>query len=75
MSRPLLIAPAMNTHMWNHPLTARQLKFSEELGYRIIPPIAKKLACGDIGMWSIFFFTPFVLHDEEKIVPFLSLLS
>lgn len=40
----------MNTHMWDHPFTARHLKvLEEELGYIIIPPIAKTLACGDVG--------------------------
>lgn len=47
---PVLLFPAMNTHMFSHPLTARQLKMvKEELGYEVHGPIGKKLACGDIG--------------------------
>jgi phosphopantothenoylcysteine decarboxylase len=50
MRKPLLLAPAMNTHMWAHPLTARQILEVELIGYRVIPPIAKRLACGDVGV-------------------------
>lgn len=42
----------MNTHMFTHPLTAKQLKMvAEELGYEVHGPIGKKLACGDIGLF------------------------
>eukprot|EP00124_Ichthyophonus_hoferi_P002782 Ihof_evm4s206 gene=Ihof_evmTU4s206 len=46
-TKPLLVAPAMNTHMWTHPHTARHLAMLKELGYKVIPPISKCLACGD----------------------------
>ena len=40
----------MNTHMYSHPLTAKQLKMvREELGYEVHGPIGKTLACGDVG--------------------------
>lgn len=36
--------------MYNHPLTSRHLEFLEStLGYHIIPPVYKVLACGDQG--------------------------
>ena len=48
--KPVLVAPAMNTHMWDHPFTARQLQLlQQELGYHILEPVAKLLACGDRG--------------------------
>jgi phosphopantothenoylcysteine decarboxylase len=50
MRKPLLLAPAMNTHMWAHPLTARQILEVKLIGYRVIAPIAKRLACGDVGV-------------------------
>ncbi|KAJ6221141.1 hypothetical protein RDWZM_006953 [Blomia tropicalis] len=53
MSKPLLFAPAMNVHMWNHPLTNRSISILRELGYIQIGPISKKLACGDIGMGAM----------------------
>ena len=41
----------MNTHMYQHPLTADHLKVAQDrLGYRILGPQgAGKLACGDEG--------------------------
>lgn len=47
---PVLVFPAMNTHMFSHPLTAKQLKMvQEDLGYEVHGPIGKTLACGDVG--------------------------
>ncbi|CAL8261844.1 unnamed protein product [Merluccius merluccius] len=48
-SRPLLFCPAMNTAMWKHPITARQIASLKDFGYVEIPCIAKKLVCGDEG--------------------------
>ncbi|GLJ40575.1 hypothetical protein SUGI_0837560 [Cryptomeria japonica] len=47
--KPLFIAPAMNTYMWNSPFTQRHLDVLTEMGTSFIPPISKKLACGDYG--------------------------
>ncbi|KAM7396779.1 hypothetical protein PAMP_019791 [Pampus punctatissimus] len=49
MSRPLLFCPAMNTAMWQHPITAQQVFKMKEFGYVEIPCISKKLVCGDEG--------------------------
>ncbi|ROL43289.1 Phosphopantothenoylcysteine decarboxylase [Anabarilius grahami] len=48
-SRPLLFCPAMNTAMWNHPVTAQQVATLKGFGYVEIPCIAKKLVCGEEG--------------------------
>jgi phosphopantothenoylcysteine decarboxylase len=48
-SKPLFVAPAMNTFMWNNPFTERHLQTISQLGIRSIPPVTKKLACGDYG--------------------------
>ncbi len=49
--RPAVLAPAMNTEMWEHPAVQRNLRWLEELGrYRIVAPVAKRLACGDVGV-------------------------
>ncbi|RKP07909.1 flavo protein [Thamnocephalis sphaerospora] len=48
--RPVLVCPAMNTHMWTHPFTARHLDILRDmLGWRVCGPISKRLACGDVG--------------------------
>lgn len=46
---PVLVAPAMNTHMFEHPATQANLKRIKELGYRVIDPASGYLACGDTG--------------------------
>ncbi len=44
----------MNTLMFEHPLTAVHLTLLEEiLGYTVIPPISKKLACGETGIGAM----------------------
>src|SRR5262249_1864877 len=72
-ARPVVLAPAMNTLMWEHPLTVRHLlqiaetvadqpvpKFGDAETLiewtnantprlRIVAPISKRLACGDVG--------------------------
>ncbi|NP_001297817.1 phosphopantothenoylcysteine decarboxylase [Esox lucius] len=48
-SRPLLFCPAMNTAMWNHPITSRQVDTLKEFGYVEVPCIFKELVCGDRG--------------------------
>ncbi|XP_076103874.1 phosphopantothenoylcysteine decarboxylase-like [Mytilus galloprovincialis] len=53
LKRPLLFAPAMNTHMWNHPLTSQQIDKLKSFGYKEIPCIRKKLACGDDGFGAM----------------------
>ncbi|MEZ6142654.1 MAG: flavoprotein [Zavarzinella sp.] len=56
--KPAILAPAMNTLMWDKPLTHRQLQqlqadatleAGREEMLQIIPPIEKELACGDTG--------------------------
>ena len=40
----------MNTLMYNHPLTSEHLRVVRDvIGYHVVGPIGKALACGDIG--------------------------
>ncbi|KAL5580112.1 hypothetical protein UlMin_012554 [Ulmus minor] len=48
-NKPVFVAPAMNTFMWNNPFTEQHLITIDELGISLIPPITKRLACGDFG--------------------------
>jgi phosphopantothenoylcysteine decarboxylase len=52
-SKPLLVAPAMNTQMWNHPLTAHHLDTLQSWDYTVIQPVSKTLMCGDTGMGAM----------------------
>lgn len=44
-----LIAPAMNTAMYNNPVTQRNIQTLKDLGYIFIEPASGMLACGDEG--------------------------
>lgn len=46
---PVVVAPAMNTQMLEHPATRKNLITLEERGVRIIPPGVGTLACGEVG--------------------------
>ncbi|KAM9585906.1 phosphopantothenoylcysteine decarboxylase isoform 2-T2 [Trichechus inunguis] len=52
-SKPLLFCPAMNTTMWEHPITAQQVGQLKAFGYVEIPCVAKKLVCGDQGLGAM----------------------
>ncbi len=46
---PVIVAPAMNVNMWNHPATCANLSLLEERGVRIVSPDSGYLACGMVG--------------------------
>ncbi|KAF9334175.1 hypothetical protein BGZ91_010971 [Linnemannia elongata] len=53
-NRPVIVCPAMNTNMWNHKFTAIHLAtLTDVLNYRVVPPISKLLACGDLGVGAM----------------------
>jgi phosphopantothenoylcysteine decarboxylase/phosphopantothenate--cysteine ligase len=57
---PVLIAPAMNTSMWHHPATQRNLEQLRADGVHIIEPDEGEMACGTVG--------PGRLSEPERIV-------
>lgn len=57
---PILIAPAMNTSMWHHPATQRNLAQLRSDGVHIIDPDEGEMACGTVG--------PGRLSEPERIV-------
>ena len=46
---PKLIAPAMNTRMYENPVTQDNMDLLRKYGFRIIEPAVGHLACGDTG--------------------------
>ncbi len=46
---PVLVSPAMNTHMYEHPATQANLDILRARGVKIIEPASGHLACGDEG--------------------------
>ncbi len=60
---PKIIAPAMNTHMFQNQIVQDNLKKLEHYGYEIIAPAAGRLACGDVGAGK--------LPSEEVLVEYI----
>jgi phosphopantothenoylcysteine decarboxylase/phosphopantothenate--cysteine ligase len=57
---PVVVAPAMNVNMWNHPATQANLDILRKRGVRIVEPGDGYLACGMTGSGR--------LAENEKIV-------
>ncbi|WP_373484456.1 bifunctional phosphopantothenoylcysteine decarboxylase/phosphopantothenate--cysteine ligase CoaBC [Acetobacterium sp.] len=57
---PKLIAPAMNTAMYENPIVQNNLTSLKKLGYKIIDPAVGMLACKDVGTGK--------LPDEELLI-------
>ncbi len=50
---PKLIAPAMNTAMYENPITQRNIRTLGEFGVEFIEPREARLACGDLGKGAL----------------------
>ena len=48
-TNPVLLAPAMNVEMWNHPATQANLETLRQRGVEIIEPGIGYQACGEVG--------------------------
>jgi phosphopantothenoylcysteine decarboxylase/phosphopantothenate--cysteine ligase len=46
---PVLLAPAMNTRMWQHPAVQRNVAFLRQHGFQLVGPEEGHLACGVEG--------------------------
>src|ERR1700683_4631247 len=57
---PVVVAPAMNVNMWNHPATQANLEILKKRGVRIVEPGTGYLACGMTG--------PGRLAENEAVV-------
>lgn len=60
---PVLIAPAMNTNMYENPIVQDNIARLEKLSYSFIEPASGLLACGDIGKGK--------LADVQTIVDYV----
>ncbi|HPT75787.1 MAG TPA: bifunctional phosphopantothenoylcysteine decarboxylase/phosphopantothenate--cysteine ligase CoaBC [Defluviitaleaceae bacterium] len=50
---PVVIAPAMNTAMYNNVIVQRNIQTLSDLGYHFISPAEGRLACGDTGIGKL----------------------
>lgn len=60
---PKIIAPAMNTNMFDNPIVQDNLKKLENYGYTVISPAEGRLACGAVGKGK--------LPDENVILDYI----
>ncbi|KIK24517.1 hypothetical protein PISMIDRAFT_401734 [Pisolithus microcarpus 441] len=64
---PTYIFPAMNTLMYEHPLTAEHLRVVRDVvRYNVVGPIGKNLACGDAGLGAMTEWRDIVSIVVEK---------
>lgn len=47
--KPVLMVPAMNVRMWQHPATQRNLEILRQDGIRVLDPDNGEMACGEFG--------------------------
>ncbi|KAI5966887.1 uncharacterized protein KGF55_000296 [Candida pseudojiufengensis] len=69
LKKPILVAPAMNTFMYTHPITSKQLTTisSPDFGIEVLKPVEKILVCGDIGMGGMREWTDIVDIMRRRI--------
>ncbi len=47
--KPVMVAPAMNVQMWNHPATQKNVETLRQRGVMVIGPGQGEMACGEFG--------------------------
>lgn len=62
--KPFLIAPAMNTSMYLHPVTQKSIKALREMGIGILETASGVLACGEVGWGRLL--EPDLIVEEIK---------
>lgn len=74
--KTIVVAPAMNTAMWQHPITKKQIRILEEDwgvsgdtgGWiEVLKPIEKTLACGDTGGGAMTEWSEIVSLIESRL--------
>lgn len=66
-NRPLIIAPAMNTYMWEHPTTNEHIQKLRSWGCTVVPPQSKMLACKTEGMGALADIIRIVEETKERL--------
>lgn len=64
---PLLIAPAMNTVMWDKPIVQQHLATLVERGAEVVNPASGLLACGEVGMGKLAPVGEIVMAIERAV--------
>ncbi len=62
---PLLIAPAMNGKMWDHPATRMNVETLNNRGAAFVGPAEGMLACGYEGLGRLAEVSEIIMHAEK----------
>lgn len=65
----IVVAPAMNTAMWRHPITGIQLGVLEDQWdwVEVLRPVEKALACGDVGIGAMMEWKEICQFIEDRM--------
>jgi phosphopantothenoylcysteine decarboxylase len=66
-SKPFLLVPACNTHMYKNTITRRQIQFIQDMGVLVVSPVEKTLACGDTGIGAMADISDIINAVKVKI--------
>jgi len=64
-----IICPAMNTNMWENPITQENISRLKRFGWHFISPVSGMLACGDLGIGKLPNTREIVEKFEEILNP------
>jgi len=67
-TKPVYVAPAMNSNMWDHPATQANLQKIKSFGVQVINPVEKKLACGVTGIGAMAQIEDIVDEVEKESI-------
>lgn len=65
--RPIIICPAMNTAMYENPITQMNITKLQDLGYLFVEPKESLLACGDLGKGALA-ETETIIAEIKKVL-------
>ncbi|PKM66447.1 MAG: bifunctional phosphopantothenoylcysteine decarboxylase/phosphopantothenate--cysteine ligase CoaBC [Firmicutes bacterium HGW-Firmicutes-2] len=65
---PVIIAPAMNTNMWENPILKDNVRKLTTYGYKVLETGHGQLACGDIGTGKLLDWTAIVTVVENSLL-------
>ncbi|MBF7097543.1 bifunctional phosphopantothenoylcysteine decarboxylase/phosphopantothenate--cysteine ligase CoaBC [Alkalibacter mobilis] len=68
---PVIIAPAMNTAMWNNSILKDNIEKLKKYGVIIVDPAEGRLACGDFGKGKLAEMDDIMQVIEKKLVDIL----
>ncbi|QOY34413.1 bifunctional phosphopantothenoylcysteine decarboxylase/phosphopantothenate--cysteine ligase CoaBC [Anaerobacillus isosaccharinicus] len=72
---PVLIAPAMNVHMYDHPAVKANLTKLRSFGYQLLEPSEGYLACGYVGKGRLMEPEDIIVYLEKFFQPKSSVLA